>query len=354
MDVVSSHAICKLCHKIISLTYPQVVRKQTKFPVELTPHLIEHIDRVENKFVYCVYFNHLVAKITYKNNRERNYVLGRAYDFNFPQMMFITPSNMSSYSDELSAAGNIKDQYLLFDAIIRNNDIICDIITKSNYKCVICELEYDSQMPAGEIVSEHILRCHIKQLNLFFVKEPAARPAKICDIRAAALLLLRNKKMSILNKLVKLEDKNKLVCMLCNNNIQVHFRFTGDSWYMTCRVAKHFHLHSQSAFFSVVCGNAPCLVFENAKLCTREVYSINAGEMCSFPQFVFIHPVENIGPLRNAGHLVDDGETLTSIYNILTQLNYCCNICGEHFESGIPSIEMVAEHVKKCFCVIKK
>lgn len=174
MDVVSSHAICKLCHKIISLTYPQVVRKQTKFPVELTPHLIEHIDRVENKFVYCVYFNHLVAKITYKNNRERNYNLGRAYDFNFPQMMFITPSNMSSYSDELSAAGNIKDQYLLFDAIIRNNDIICDIITKSNYKCVICELEYDSQMPAGEIVSEHILRCHIKQLNLFFVKEPAA------------------------------------------------------------------------------------------------------------------------------------------------------------------------------------
>lgn len=160
--------------------------------------------------------------------------------------------------------------------------------------------------------------------------------------------------MSILNKFVKIGDNSRLVCMLCNNNIQVHFRFTGDSWYMTYHIAKHFHLHSQSTFFNVVYGNAPCLVFENEKLCTREVYSIDAGEMRSFPQFVFIHPVENIEPLRNVGHLVDDGSTLTSIYNILTQLNYCCNICGEHFESGIPSIEIVAEHVKKCFCVIKK
>ncbi len=156
--------------------------------------------------------------------------------------------------------------------------------------------------------------------------------------------------MSILGKLVKYNN-NGVVCDLCGTMIEIYFRFLEDPLYMSIHIAKHFATHSQNRFFNVSFGNVPCLVFENAKLHTREVYSINREELEAFPQFVFIHPIENIEPIRNISHLVDvdEGNSITSIKNILCQLDYCCNICGDHFENGIPSIEMISKHIKECY-----
>lgn len=107
-------------------------------------------------------------KIRYADNSTRMYYAGGLTDLIWPQLIFIEPSDMLNYSRALETNDVIiESSNLIYRAVslydgekTKIDDYIRGVIIKSDYKCVVCGMDYDSGMPTSELVARHMLWDH--------------------------------------------------------------------------------------------------------------------------------------------------------------------------------------------------
>lgn len=107
-------------------------------------------------------------KIRYADNSTRMYYAGGLTNLIWPQLIFIEPSDMLNYSRALETNDEIRESSnLIYRAVSLYNgekmeidDLIRGAIINSDYKCVVCGMDYDSGMPTSELVARHILWNH--------------------------------------------------------------------------------------------------------------------------------------------------------------------------------------------------